>query len=151
MFNRMELVPSKCQKFNKTCNLLSSSNKHSKRIFKAIMVITIAIALTSTSLVIISSYRSSIGLSLICLKIYLLLLFLPELPKIFAHYSYFIPIAPPIIPFLFYCANGYITMQENVTGSVKTSMFAYFTYLHTNECKIQVAAPIFNCFTLKCS
>ena len=40
-----------------------------------------------------------VGLSLICSKIYLL--FLPELPKIFTHYSYFIPIAPPIIPFYF--------------------------------------------------
>ena len=38
------------------------------------------------------------------LKIYLL--FLPKLiPKNFTHYSYFIPIAPPIIPFLFYCVN----------------------------------------------
>ena len=34
-----------------------------------------------------------IGLSLLCSKIYLL--FLPELPKIFTHYSFFIPIAPP--------------------------------------------------------
>ena len=43
-------------------------------------------------------------------KIYLL--FLSELPKIFTYYSYFIPIAPPIIPFLFYCADDNITMQE---------------------------------------
>ena len=45
-----------------------------------------------------------------CSKIYQL--FLPELPKIFTHYSYFIPTAPPIIPFLFYCVNDIITMQE---------------------------------------
>ena len=30
----------------------------------------------------------------------------------FTHYFYFIPIAPPIIPFLFYCVNDNITMQE---------------------------------------
>ena len=44
-----------------------------------------------------------VGLHLICLKIYLL--FLPELLPI-------ISIAPPIIPFLFYCVNDNITMQE---------------------------------------
>ena len=41
-------------------------------------------------------YTSHRGLSLLCSKNYLL--FLPELPKIFTHYSYFVPIAPPIIP-----------------------------------------------------
>ena len=52
------------------------------------------------------------SLSLLCLKIYRL--FLTELPKIFTHYSYFIPIVPPIIiiPFLFSCVNDNITMQE---------------------------------------
>ena len=39
----------------------------------------------------------SVGLSQLCSKIYLL--FLLELPKIFTHYSYFIPAAPPIILF----------------------------------------------------
>ena len=43
-------------------------------------------------------------------KIYLL--FLPKLPKIFTHHSYFIPTAPPIIPFLFYCVNDNTPMQE---------------------------------------
>ena len=43
------------------------------------------------------------------LKIYLL--FLTKLPKIFTHYS-FIPIAPQIIPILFYCVSDNITMQE---------------------------------------
>ena len=97
------------------------------------MVITIVIALTSISLVIISSYRSSIGLHLTCSKIYLL--FLPELPKIFTHYSYFTPIAPPIIPFLFYCVNGNITMQE----------WLYIIYIATDcfyrifDCSIRVS------------
>ena len=33
----------------------------------------------------------------------------------------------------------------------KSSMLAYFTYLHVNVCKIKIVAPIFSCFTLKCS
>ena len=40
---------------------------------------------------------------------------LPIIPsrtsQIFTQYSSFIPIAPPIIPFLFYCVNDNITMQ----------------------------------------
>ena len=51
-----------------------------------------------------------IGLSLICSEIYLL--FLPELPKTFTHYSFFIPIVPPVIPFLFCCVSDNITMDE---------------------------------------
>ena len=51
-----------------------------------------------------------IGLSLICSKIYLL--FLPELPKIFTYYSYFIPKHHQLFLFLFYCVNDVITMQE---------------------------------------
>ena len=47
-----------------------------------------------------------VGLSLICSKFYLL--FLPELPKILTHYSYFIPTSSPIIPTYscnFYCID----------------------------------------------
>ena len=40
------------------------------------------------------------------------IIFLPELPKIFTYYSYFIPITPSIIPFLFYCVSDNITMQK---------------------------------------
>ena len=51
-----------------------------------------------------------IGLSLICSKIYLL--FLPELLKIFTHYSFYIPITPPIIPIvsmiISQCRSDYI-------------------------------------------
>ena len=47
------------------------------------------------------------------LKIYLL--FLPKLSKIFTYYSYFIPIAPSIIPFLFYCVNDNIIINAGVT------------------------------------
>ena len=38
----------------------------------------------------------AVGLSLICSKMYVL--FLPEFNKIFTYYSFFIPIASPIIP-----------------------------------------------------
>ena len=44
----------------------------------------------------------AVGLRLICSKIYLL--FLPNLPKIFTH-SFFIPMVPLIIPFLFFCVS----------------------------------------------
>ena len=50
-----------------------------------------------------------LGLSLLCSKFYLL--FFPEVPKIFTYYSYFIPIAPPIIP-LYSIVSMLITMQE---------------------------------------
>ena len=56
------------------------------------------------------SHGLHVGLSLLCSKIYLL--FLPELSKIYTHCSFFIPIALPIIPFLFYCVSDDITMQE---------------------------------------
>ena len=36
----------------------------------------------------------------------------PNLPKFLPNYSYFILIAPPFIPFLFYCVYDNITMQE---------------------------------------
>ena len=39
-------------------------------------------------------------------------IFPSRLPKIFTHYSFLIPIAPPIISFLFYYVNDNITMQE---------------------------------------
>ena len=54
--------------------------------------------------------QTQLGLSILCLKIYLV--FPPKLPNIFTHCSYFTPIAPPIIPFLFCYINGNITMQE---------------------------------------
>ena len=38
-----------------------------------------------------------------------------------------------------------------VTDQQKPSMFAYFTYHHTNECKIQVVASNLNYFAIKCS
>ena len=38
---------------------------------------------------------------------------LPIIPsQIFTHYTFLIPIAIPIIPFLFYCVNDNITIQE---------------------------------------
>ena len=42
----------------------------------------------------------SLTLSLLCFQFHLL--FLPEFPIIFTHYSYFIPIPSPIIPINFY-------------------------------------------------
>ena len=32
--------------------------------------------------------------------------------QIFTYYSFFIPIAPPIIPLLYYCVNDNITIQK---------------------------------------
>ena len=40
---------------------------------------------------------------------------LPIIPsrtsQIFIHYSYFIPVSSPCIPFLFYCVNSNVKMQ----------------------------------------
>ena len=63
----------------------------------------------------VSSFQSdqlddSLGLNLLCSKIDLL--FLPNIPKFFTHYSYFIPISSPIILFLFYYVNDNIKMKE---------------------------------------
>ena len=57
------------------------------------------------------------------LKIYLL--FLLKLPKIFTHYSFFIPIVPPIIPFLFYCVN------DNI---IHNAAMAVFDLTEANSC-----------------
>ena len=53
----------------------------------------------------------------IMLKIYLLLL--PKLPKIFTHYSFLIPIAPPIV---FYS----IVSNDNIT--YRSDFIFYITY-----------------------
>ena len=38
---------------------------------------------------------------------------LPIIPsQTSTHYSYFIPMVPPIYPFLFYCVSNNITMKE---------------------------------------
>ena len=44
--------------------------------------------------------RPELSLSLLCFQFYLL--FLPEFPIIFTHYSYFIPMSSPIIPVIFF-------------------------------------------------
>ena len=60
------------------------------------------------------------------LKIYLL--FLPKpIPKNFTHYTYFIPIAPPIIPFLFYCVN------DN-NGNVGVIIYNLHSLLQLTDC-----------------
>ena len=48
-----------------------------------------------------------------------IVLFLSELTKIFIHYSYFIPIAPPIIPFIFYCVNDSISKLYSLTALIE--------------------------------
>ena len=44
--------------------------------------------------------ESQLSLSLLCFQFYLL--FFPEFPIIFTHYSYFIPMPSPIIPVIFF-------------------------------------------------
>ena len=65
----------------------------------------------------------------ICSKIYLL--FLPKLPKIFTHYSYFIPIAPPIISFLFYCVSDTSQCKNDLQSRfcLLTALIQYVTVL----------------------
>ena len=67
-----------------------------------------------------------LGLSLICSKI--CLLFLPVLSKIFTHYSYFIPIAPPII-LLFYSVNDNNYHNAGVTIYILHSQLYLLTAL----------------------
>ena len=75
-----------------------TSFKKLKRMLQLFVYLTILLLPPSTSL---------LGLSLICSKIYLLFF---QTSQNFYPLFFFIPIAPPIIPFSFYCVSDNITM-----------------------------------------
>ena len=68
----------------------------------------------------------TLGLRLLCSKIYLL--FLPKLPKIFTYYSFFIPIAPPIIPF-YSILSVIISQCRYYVLCLLTALIEYLTVL----------------------
>ena len=56
-----------------------------------------------------------LSLSLLCFQFYLL--FLPEFPVIFTHYSYFIPIPSPIIPVSYVYSLNFYCVSDNEVHS----------------------------------
>ena len=65
-----------------------------------LMITTYCVLWYSFRLEVITDTDYALSLSLLCFQIYLL--FLPEFPIIFTHYSYFIPMPSPIIPVTFF-------------------------------------------------
>ena len=65
------------------------------------------------------------------LEIYQIHQYFPPSKFCIIRYSYFIPIAPAIIPFLFYCANDNITMHEwpCIIYIVTAALIEYLTVL----------------------
>ena len=49
------------------------------------------------------------------------LLFLPEIPMIFTHYSYFIPLPSPIIIILLHSLNFIVRVSDNEVHSLFSS------------------------------